>query len=397
MKTLHTFPLTWSAALVSVLALTLSACGDAGKDAEAQKPAAAASAASAAAAQDPMVVNVPAGMVSQFKVDKVGRAEMAQILEVSGRIEANERQVARIGAGVTGRVTQVLAEVGDRVRPGQVLAHVASPELSTAQLNYLRANASTQLAERAVERARQLIQADVIGSAELLRRESELAIARAELRAAGDQLALVGIPRDAVAKLRESGSLFPHAAVLATQAGVVIERKVSQGQVAQPGDPLFTVADLNTVWVVGSLPEQAARNAKAGQSVEIDVPAIGKQLSGRVVYVADTVSPETRTVPIRTQVDNADQALKPQMLATMLIAGQASETLAIPSGAVVRDNDRDHVYVQTAANRFRLTPVELGPASGGKRPVLKGLSEGTPIVIEGAFHLNNERKRAELE
>ncbi|MFK5243258.1 efflux RND transporter periplasmic adaptor subunit, partial [Lactococcus lactis] len=78
---------------------------------------------------------------------------------VSGRIEANERQVTRIGAGVTGRVTQVLAEVGDRVRPGQVFAHVASPELATAQLAYLRAHASTQLAERAVERARQLIQA----------------------------------------------------------------------------------------------------------------------------------------------------------------------------------------------------------------------------------------------
>lgn len=396
MKTHSAFPLACSTALLSALALSLAACGDASTGTSQAAPATTA-AASAAASLDPMEVRIQPDMASHFKVDQVRRASVALIQEVSGRIEANERQVARIGAGVTGRVTQVLAEVGDRVRPGQVLAHVASPELSTAQLGYLRAHASTQLAERAVERARQLIQADVIGSAELQRRESELAIARAELRAAGDQLALIGIPKDAIAKLRESGSLYPHAAVVATQAGVVIERKVSQGQVAQPGDPLFTVADLGSVWVVGALPEQTARNAHAGQSVEISVPAIGKELSGRVVQVADTVSPETRTVPIRTQVDNLDHALKPQMLATMRLAGAPVDTLAVPAVAVVRDNDRDHVYVQTAAHRFRLTPVELGAASEGKRPVLKGLSEGTPIVVDGAFHLNNERKRAELE
>lgn len=167
MKTTPAFPLTWIAALASVLAL--AGCGDKPAD---KAPAAAASAASdAAATTDPMEVVIQAAMADRFKIDKVARHAVASTLEVSGRIEANERQVTRIGAGVTGRVTSVLAEVGDRVRPGQVLAHVASPELTTAQLTYLRANASTQLAERAVERARQLIQADVIGSAELQRRE----------------------------------------------------------------------------------------------------------------------------------------------------------------------------------------------------------------------------------
>lgn len=402
-KQAHAFPaalpaqplFTFSAVLA--LSLALTACGESRTDTGAAAASSASASASAAASADPMDVGIKPEMSANFKVAKVAREPVALVQEVSGRIEANERQVTRIGAGVTGRVTQVLAEVGDRVRPGQVLAHVASPELASAQLAYLRAHASTQLAERAVERARQLIQADVIGSAELQRRESELSIARAELRAAGDQLALVGIPRDAIAKLRDSGSLSPHALVVATQAGVVVERKVSQGQVAQPGDPLFTVADLGNVWVVGALPEQAARDARAGQQVDITVPAIGKQLSGRVIQVADTVSPETRTVLLRTQVDNASHELKPQMLATMRIAGTPVDTLAIPTQAVVRDNDRDHVFVQTAPHRFHLTPVTLGAASEGRRPVLKGLSEGTPIVIEGAFHLNNERKRAELE
>jgi cobalt-zinc-cadmium efflux system membrane fusion protein len=382
-------------AMAGLMSLTLTACG---KDDKAAAPTAEQS----KPALDPMEVVVSAEMAGSFKTAPVTQAEVASQQDVAGRIEANERKVTRIGAVVTGRVTEVLAEAGDRVKPGQVLARVASPELTTAQLAYMRAGATATLAERSAERARQLIAADVIGSAELQRRESEVQIARAELRAAGDQLKLMGLSGDALNRLRGQGNVAPNAAITASAAGIVIERQVSQGQVAQPGDPLFTVADLSNVWVVGALPEQIARRVQAGQSVQIDVPALGltaedAPISGKIVYVGDTVSPETRTVTIRTQVDNKDLALKPQMLATMKIQGAMEKTLAIPAGAVVRENDKDHVYVLKSENHYRLTPVELGAASAGLRPVIKGLSEGAQIVVEGSFHLNNERKRAELE
>ncbi|MEG0045472.1 MAG: efflux RND transporter periplasmic adaptor subunit [Comamonas sp.] len=383
-------------ALAGLATLTLTACG---KD---ESAAAAVAAANAPAELDPMEVKVSAEMATSFKTAAVTQSEVASVLEIAGRIEANERKVTRIGAAVTGRVTDVLAETGDRVKLGQTLARVASPELTTAQLAYMRASATATLAERSAERARQLIAADVIGSAELQRRESEVQIARAELRAAGDQLKLMGLSSDALTSLRVQGSVAPNAAITASAAGIVIERQISQGQVAQPGDPLFTVADLSSVWVVGALPEQIARSVKTGQNVQIDVPALGltveeATIAGKIIYVGDTVSPETRTVTIRTQVDNQDLALKPQMLATMKIQGAMEKTLAIPALAVVRENDKDHVYVKKAENHYRLTPVELGAASGELRPVIKGLSEGTQIVVEGAFHLNNERKRAELE
>ena len=337
-------------------------------------------------------------MAARFTVAQVQRADIVPVQEVPGRIEANERQVTRIGASVTGRVTEVLVEVGDRLVSGQALARVASPELTQAQMAFLRAHASAALAERAVERARQLFQADVIGSAELQRRESELAMARAEQRAMGDQLRLMGIGTAALDQLREKGTLQPHAAVVSPQAGVVIERKVSNGQVAQPGDPLFTVADLGNVWVVGALPEQTARTVQVGQRVDIEVPALGgRKLSGKIVYVGDTVSPETRTVPLRTEVDNAHRDLKPQMLATMRIRGEPMRTLVVPADAVVRESDKDHVFVRTGENEFRLTPIELGAAEGAVRPVLGGLAAGVEIVVGGAFHMNNERKRAELE
>ena len=382
-------------AMAGLTSLTLTACGN-------DEKAAAPAAAQAQPELDPMEVVVSAEMAGNFKIAPVAQAELASVQEIAGRIEANERKVTRIGAVVTGRVTDVLAEAGDRVKPGQVLARVASPELTSAQLAYMRASATATLAERSAERARQLIAADVIGSAELQRRESEVQIARAELRAAGDQLKLMGLSGDAMTRLRGQGNVAPSAAIAASSAGIVIERQVSQGQVAQPGDPLFTVADLSNVWVVGALPEQMARSVKVGQDVQVDVPALGltveeAPITGKIIYVGDTVSTETRTVAIRTQVDNKDLALKPQMLASMKIQGALEKVLAIPALAVVRENDKDHVYVKKAENHYRLTPVELGANSGGQRPVIKGLSEGAQIVVEGAFHLNNERKRAELE
>ncbi len=385
------------------LALLLAACGKSDTTGSTDKKSAvSANAAVASAASnravDPMLVEIKPEMADNFKVAPLQPVAVAVMQELSGRIDANERLVTRIGAAVTGRVTEVLAEVGDSVRTGQTLARIASPELTTAQLNFLRANSAAALAERAVERARQLIQADVIGSAELQRREAELSIARAESRATADQLRLMGLPQDAINKLRDTGSLSPVANVTATLYGVVTERKVSQGQVAQPGEQMFTVSDLSNVWVIGALPEQAARTVQLGQRIEVEVPALGEhKLTGKVVFISDTISPETRTVTIRTQVDNAKRELKPQMLATLRIAGQTSQQLAIPIGAVVRENDKDHVYVKVADNRYRLTPVDLGPATDGLRPVIKGLTAGMPVVIDGAFHLNNERKRAELE
>ena len=209
----------------------------------------------------------------------------------------------------------------------------------------------------------------------------------------------LGLADADVERLRRSGTLATATVISAPRTGVVIDRNISQGQVAQPGDPLFTIADLEQVWVVGALPEQAAGTVAVGQSVAIDVPAAanGEPRTGKIVMVGATVQPETRTVAIRTQVDNPNRALKPQMLATMRISGAPRLTLAVPQGAVVRENDRDHVFVKTGTGLYRLTPVELGPASQGQRPLLQGPREGTEVVVDGAFHLNNERKRAELE
>ncbi len=395
MKPLHllTFPTLLAATLL------LGACDK--KDAQPTKGAAdAAGAANKAPAKsaDPMLVELTPEMTKSFRVEPATMSDIAVEQKVSGRIEANERMTMRIGSSVTGRVTQVFAEVGDRVKAGQSLATLSSPELTNAQLAYLRALSMSSLAERAVERAKALVAADVIGTAELQRREVELSVARAETRAAHDQLRLIGLREETIEKLRMTGAIASEVNIRATRSGVVIERKVSQGQVAQPGDPLFTVADLSNVWVIGALPEQDANSVQLNQKVDVQVSALGAQkLTGRIVFVSDTVQPDTRTVPIRTEVNNPKFELKPQMLATLTLTGQHIKQLAIPATAVVRENDKDYVFVKLAENKFRLTEVMLDPAAGELRPVRKGLEEGTPVVVDGSFHLNSQRKRAELE
>ncbi|MCB5290542.1 efflux RND transporter periplasmic adaptor subunit, partial [Bifidobacterium longum subsp. infantis] len=138
----------------------------------------------AAAPVDPNLVQAGDNLGNIIKLGTVSRLELSDTLRVAGQVDFDEQRVTRIGATVTGRVTELTAMLGQQVKVGDTLAVLNSTELGAAQLAYMKARAQAQLNERNVERAQQLFAADVIGSAELQRRESELAISRAEMRAA---------------------------------------------------------------------------------------------------------------------------------------------------------------------------------------------------------------------
>jgi cobalt-zinc-cadmium efflux system membrane fusion protein len=196
---------------------------------------------------------------------------------------------------------------------------------------------------------------------------------------------------DALARTRTVNSISQ---VVSSIQGTVIERKVTQGQVVQPADSIYLVADLSTLWVVADIPEQRAGKVRAGEMVEADVVALpGRRIKGRLSFVGVTVDPETRTVRARMDVANPDMDLKPAMLATVLIRSDPQRMQVIPAAAVVREGNRDHVFVQIAPSRYRLRLVSLGDESDGRRVVLGGLLDGEQVVSEGAFHLNNERRQ----
>ncbi|HEY1181125.1 MAG TPA: efflux RND transporter periplasmic adaptor subunit, partial [Rhodocyclaceae bacterium] len=347
---------------------------------------------------DPMLVKAEGPLLEHIKLAPAATAPVSDTLRVAGRIDFDEQRLARIGSSVNGRVTDLYAQLGQHVNKGEVLARLHSNELSTAQLAYLKARSQMELNRRNVERAQSLFATDVISDAELQRRTNEFEISSAETRAARDQLRVLGLPQSSIDQLGKSGAIDSVAPVISSIKGVVVERKVAAGQVVQPADSLFVVAELSRVWAIAQVPEQQVSQVKEGQAVQIEVPALGhEKLVGKLIFVGQTINPDTRTVLVRTELDNKDGRLKPAMLASMLIEAAPTERLVVPNSAVVRENDTDYVFLALADHQFRLARVKLGPQSNGYRVVLEGLNPGEPIVIEGGFHLNNERNRKELE
>ena len=364
----------------------LAACGSETKPAAVAKPA------------DPALVVPAPELLAQLEVAAISHAPVAETLRVPGAIDFDEHRLARIGATVTGRVTEIDAWLGQEVKKGDVLARLNSSELSNQQLAYLRARSQLELNRRNAERAKALFQADVISQAELNRRDSEYQISQAETRAASDQLQLLGVSPAAIDRLGKQGSVQSVTPVVASLDGIVVERKLAQGQVVQPADTLFVIADLSRVWAEAQVPEQQVGQVVTGQAVTIDVPALGNEkLVGTLVFVGKTIDPATRTVLVRTELDNREGRLKPAMLASMLIEAKTLDRLVVPASAVVRENDEDHVFVAEGEGGFRLVKVKLGAEQAGRRVVISGLKGDEKIVVGGAFHLNNERNRKEME
>ena len=344
--------------------------------------------------QDPNVVVVNEDLRKMITDGKVQVSPFVEELRASGRIDFNELLLSRIGANVTGRVSDILAVPGQIVKQGDVLAKITSTELTQSQLSYLKAKSASQLADQAANRAKILFKEDVIALAELQKREAEASSSKAEFRAANDQLRVQGMDQASIDKLAKSGVIESINNVIATIPGEIVERKINKGQVVQPADALFTVADLSSLWAISEVPESNSYLIHKGQKAALIIPALRNQeIEGTVAHVDSIVNPQTRTVVVRMELPNKEGRIKPGMLATMLIESQPLDKLVVPVGAVVREDNHDHVFLRLGDDFYRMVEVKLGPEGKGYRPVISGLKEGQEIVTEGAYHLNTERKR----
>ncbi len=348
---------------------------------------------------DPSLVTLTKELAANVRTGPVEELAFIDTLRIPGRIQVDEQYESRAGASITGRISTLDVNLGDEVKAGQRLAVIKSTELAQYQLSYIKASQQMQLQTKAVDRAKQLLEADVISLAELQRREGELNAANAELNAARDQLLVLGMPPASIAQLGLHNSGMSTSQVNSKITGTVIARKARLGQVVAPAEELFVIADLSHVWAVAEIPEQQIAHIKEGQSLDIEVPALDDaELTGTLAFVGDIVNPATRTVMARANISNEKMLLKPDMLITILLEAKPEKVIAIPSTAVVRENNADHVFVQTLKpTQYKLLPVTLGRTYQGNREVLQGLQPGDQIVLDGAFHVNNERKRKEME
>lgn len=377
-----------STLFTAALAVMLTACSE--------KPA---PAPETKAVVDPNLVSLTPELEANIKTGVVGEVQFVDTLRIPGRIQVDEQYESRAGASITGRISTLDVNLGDEVKAGQRLATIKSTELAQYQLSYIKASQQVQLQTKAVDRARQLLEADVISQAELQRREGELHAANAEVNAARDQLLVLGMAPGNISKLGLQNSGMSTSQVNSKITGTVIARKARLGQVVAPAEELFVIADLSHVWAVAEIPEQQIAHIREGQSLNIEVPALDDaELTGTLAFVGDIVNPATRTVMARANISNSKMLLKPDMLITILLEAKPENVIAIPSTAVVRENNADHVFAQTLKSKqYKLLPVTLGRTYDGQKEVLQGLQPGDQIVLDGAFHVNNERKRKEME
>ncbi|MEO6803190.1 MAG: efflux RND transporter periplasmic adaptor subunit, partial [Granulicella sp.] len=261
---------------------------------------------------DPMEVSVTPALAQSLKLGSPSMQDVSGALQVTARVQTDASRIARVGSPVAGRILKLLAFEGENVRAGMVLATLHSTNLSDTQLALVKAYSTQTLAEASAKRAEELVAADVIGRAELERRRAELLQASAEVSSYRTQLRGLGMTDGQMKKLESTRSLSADYPIVTPRGGTVLERKVTMGQVVQPADPAFTIADLSNVWIVANVPEEDIAQLHKGMEVEVHIPAIPlEKILGRLSYIAPIVDPATRTVEVRMDLANPHATYKP--------------------------------------------------------------------------------------
>ncbi|MCA1572218.1 MAG: efflux RND transporter periplasmic adaptor subunit [Chloroflexi bacterium] len=305
----------------------------------------------------------------------------------SGTVTYNLNRVSLVAPRAEGRVVRVLSDLGRSVGAGQPLALLESSEVGALRGDLDRARADLEVSRAALERERALYERKITSRRELEDAEAEYQRAAADLRAAQAALRALG------AGASGQGAAF---AVASPIAGVVVTRRATPGQVAGPADTLFTVADLDPLWVELDLYEKDLGEIRAGQRLALTTTAFGDSTyDGTITYVGQIVDPRTRTIKVRAEVANPGGTLRPGMFVTARIRDVVQpDLLTVPGTAVQVLEDRDVVFVPVGANRFRATPVMLGERfPDGRVAVTAGLRAGQRIVAEGSFSLKSELEK----
>jgi len=343
---------------------------------------------------DPSEVTIDPALASQLKIGEPEVHDVANSLKVAARIETDGSRIARVGSPVAGRIIKLVVLEGQYVRQGAVLATLHSTDLSDTQFAFIKAYSQQALAQQATNRAEQLVKADVIGTAELERRRAELLQAGTEASAFRTQLRGLGMTDAAIKTLETTRQLNADYPVLSSISGTVLERKVTLGQIVQPAEIAFMVADLSNVWLVADVPEESAGKLHKGMHVVVSVPSLPEEkVEGELSYVSPVVDPATRTIPVRMDLANPRGIFKPAMLASMTFIDHSERRTVVPSTAIVRENNKDHVFVELSPGKFKLREVTLDGESNDDRILESGINPGEKIVLDGAFHLNNQRKQ----
>ncbi len=296
------------------------------------------------------------------------RRQMTLHIRAVGDVQYDETRLSDVNLRMSGWVQRlVVDETGQRVRRGQTLFTLYSPELYAAQLEHLTA----------------------------VRRQSEgTSETFANLRRASRRrLALLGMSEAQIRELEQRGEAHENVPILAPASGYVIEKNVLEGARVESGALVYRIADLSRVWIDAEVYESDLPHVEAGQSVQVELPYLpDRSFDGRVDYVYPTLQGATRTGRVRVVLDNPNLELKPDMYANVRLEVDLGERLAVPDSAVIYTGPRRLVFIDLGEGRLRPKEVKLGVHADGHYEVTDGLSAGDVVVTSGNFLIAAESR-----
>lgn len=330
-----------------------------------------------------------------------------------GNIAINDDTTTPVFSPYSGRVTRVIAKLGDTVEQGDPLMAVEASEVVQSQ-NDLVASLSTlntaraqlRLAEANEKRQHDLYLAKSGALKDWLQSQADLASAQNALRsaetaraAARNRLRILGKSPAEIATVENapnSQPMNPEAIVRAPIGGTVVQRQVGLGQYiasAASGattNPVYSIGNLSTVWLIANVRETDARLVRIGQAVNVRVLAYpGRVFNAHITWIAPSIDPATRRLPVRAEVDNTDGALKPQMFASFSIfTGSDVAAPAIPQSAVIYEGDKAHVWVALDDGSVASRDVKIGHTSDTLVEVTEGLKAGEKIITSGTLFID---------
>jgi len=325
-------------------------------------------------------------------VKEVADQDVGGAVVTSGKVTFDDLRVSHVFSPVTGRVVRIEAQPGQRVKKGAALAVIESPDVGNAFSDLAKAHAELEAAERDYKRQKELFDAHAASQKDYEQSLDAFQKAKAELSRAQKKAQLLrGGGADSVTQEYTLRAPIDGEVIMRSMSpGMEVVGQYSQGNAVE----LFTVGELDHVWVVADVYEMDLGRVKKGARVTVRVVSYPNRIfEGVVDYVAGQLDPQTRTAKMRCTIANPDRDLKPEMYATVSVSVAERKALAIPRSAMLRLGDQTVVFVQMGVSpngliRFERRPVAVDEDEGGDYlPVTHGLERGEKIVTSGAILL----------
>lgn len=344
--------------------------------------------------------------IRTLRIEPVGSREFRPERIAEGRIAYNDDRSTPMLAPFTGRVMRAFAQVGDRVEAGAPLYEIETPDVTGAANDLLNSldnvqKANVALAQARREEARQvsLFSARAASQRDVEQARAAAAAAESDLRSANalaeanrDRLRVLGRTPDQITEIERTRQVSGVITVTAPLAGTITQRRASPGQwlTAGQGDPLFTIADLSTMWLIANVREMDVPMIRVGQPVDVTVNALpGKHFDARLVRTAAGLDPTTRRLTVMAEIRDPEHELRPEMFATFRIeVGDATRAPAVPAGAVIFRGAEANVWVSLPEGRFVLRRITPGNRSGDLIEARAGLADGDRVVTGGALFID---------